>query len=141
MPPCWSGGRHDGRIAPCPDPARLAVAYRAWAVAHAGLYALMTAEPLPRDRLPPGLEAAAADPLLSAFGDEHVARAVWASAHGLVTLEAGRPLPARGRPRGRVGGHGRRVRPVRPLAQRGPLRMAEVAIRTSSRLATFAWIE
>ena len=77
-----------------PDPARLAAAYRAWAVAHAGLYALMTAEPLPRDRLPPGLEAAAADPLLSAFGDEHVARAVWASAHGLVTLElAGRFPP------------------------------------------------
>ena len=102
-------------------------------------------EPLPRDRLPPGLEAAAADPLLSAFGDEHVAarrgrrrtassRSSWPAAS------------ARRRPRCRVGGHGRRVRPVRPQsrdeqAQRGPLRIAEEAIRTSSRLATFAWIE
>ena len=76
-----------------PDPAQLAAAYRAWAVAHAELYALMTAEPLPLDRLPPGLEAAAADPLLSAFGDEHVARAPCASAHGLVTLELARRFP------------------------------------------------
>ena len=78
-----------------PDLARLAAAYRAWALAHGRLYKLTTDEPLPRDRLPPGLEATAAEPLLSVFGDEHVARAAWASAHGLVMLElAGRFPPA-----------------------------------------------
>ena len=71
------GGRRDGRIAPWAVPV-----YKA---AHAlpGPFALAAAA-----------VAAAADPLLSAFGDEHVARAVWASAHGLVTLElAGRFPP------------------------------------------------
>jgi AcrR family transcriptional regulator len=67
-------------------------AYRAWGLAHARLYRLMTERPLPRDRLPEGLEASAAAPLLAVLsGDENRARAVWASAHGLLALElAGR---------------------------------------------------
>ena len=51
------------------------------------LYLLMTERPLPRDRLPAGLEDAAAAPLLEITGDEHQARALWAAAHGLVALE------------------------------------------------------
>jgi AcrR family transcriptional regulator len=73
---------------------RLAVAYRGYALAHPHLYRLATGRPLPRERLPQGLEASAAAPLLEAAGDEHRARAVWAFAHGLVDLElAGRFPP------------------------------------------------
>ena len=54
----------------------------------------MTELPLPRDRLPDGLEARAAAPLVRAAGDEDRARALWAFAHGMVTLElAGRFPP------------------------------------------------
>jgi len=69
-------------------------AYRAWALEHPHLYALMTQRPLPRDRLPPGLEERGAAPLLAAVGgDEHRARAAWAAAHGLVSLELARRFP------------------------------------------------
>ncbi len=70
-------------------------AYRAWARAHPHLYRLMTHKALQRDRLPIGVEDAAAAPLVAAVGgDEHLARAAWALAHGLTSLElAGRFPP------------------------------------------------
>lgn len=69
----------------------LAGVYRSWALAHPHLYRLMNDRPLPRDRLPTGLEARAAEPVLAALGDPDRARAAWAAAHGLASLElAGR---------------------------------------------------
>ena len=66
----------------------VAVAYRAFGREHPHLYRLMTARPLPRDRLEPGVENAAARPLLDALdGDADAARAVWAFAHGMTILE------------------------------------------------------
>jgi AcrR family transcriptional regulator len=71
-----------------PDLGALARRYRAWALAHPGLYELGTRRQLARDRLPGGLEDWAAAPLVEAVGgDEHRARALWAAAHGLVDLE------------------------------------------------------
>jgi AcrR family transcriptional regulator len=49
--------------------ASLAAAYRTFALAHPHLYRLMTDQPLPRDRLPSGLEERTAAPLLHATGD------------------------------------------------------------------------
>jgi AcrR family transcriptional regulator len=82
-------------LAPARDLAALAAAYRSWALSHPQLYTLATNGPLHRDRLSPGVEAAAAAPVVAAVGGaEHGARAVWALAHGLVTLElAGRFPP------------------------------------------------
>jgi AcrR family transcriptional regulator len=82
-------------LAPARDLAALATAYRSWALSHPQLYAVATNGPLHRDRLSPGVEAAAAAPVVAAVGgDEHRARALWALAHGLVTLElAGRFPP------------------------------------------------
>lgn len=65
----------------------LARAYRAWALAHPHLYRLATGGPLPRERLPEGLEAWAAEPLVRAAGSEARARATWAFAHGMTILE------------------------------------------------------
>ena len=77
-----------------PGIAGLARAYRGWALAHPHLYTLTTGQPLPRDELPAGVEERAAAPVLAAVGDEHRARAVWAAAHGLASLElAGRFPP------------------------------------------------
>ena len=73
--------------------AALTGAYRAFALAHPDLYRLMTDQPLPRDRLPPGVEARAAAPLLRAADDQDLARAVWAFAHGMVQLELARRFP------------------------------------------------
>jgi AcrR family transcriptional regulator len=75
-----------------PSVAGVARAYRSWGLAHPSLYALMTARPLPRERLPAGLEDRAAAPVVDAFGgDPDRARAAWAAAHGLTSLElAGR---------------------------------------------------
>jgi AcrR family transcriptional regulator len=73
--------------------AALAGAYRAFALAHPHLYRLMTDQPLPRDHLPPGVEAHAATPLLRAAGNQDLARAVWAFAHGMVQLELARRFP------------------------------------------------
>ena len=79
------------------EPAARAIAgvYRAWALAHPHLYRLMTERPLPREELPAGLEARAAAPVLRAFGGEvDRARAGWAFAHGMTSLElAGRFPP------------------------------------------------
>lgn len=80
-----SAGPHLGSIAR---------AYRAWALAHPHLYRLMNDRPLPRDRLPSGLEARAAQPLFAALGDQDRARAAWAAAHGLVSLELAGRFPA-----------------------------------------------
>ncbi|MFJ8493698.1 TetR/AcrR family transcriptional regulator [Streptomyces sp. NPDC094038] len=66
----------------------LAGAYRAYALAHPHLYCLATERPLPRTLLPAGLEDRAALPLLRACGgDQDLARATWAFAHGMVVLE------------------------------------------------------
>jgi AcrR family transcriptional regulator len=67
----------------------LARAYRGWALAHPRLYELALGRP------PLPAAAGAASRLVAAMGaDEHTARALWALAHGLVTLElAGRFPP------------------------------------------------
>lgn len=65
----------------------LARVYRAWALAHPHLYRLATEGPLPREQLPEGLEAWAAEPVLRAAGSESRARATWAFAHGMTILE------------------------------------------------------
>ncbi|HEY7432236.1 MAG TPA: TetR/AcrR family transcriptional regulator [Streptosporangiaceae bacterium] len=68
--------------------AAIARAYRAYALAHPHLYRLMNYQPLRRDLLPAGLEAAAAQPLAEAAGHDGArARAMWAFAHGMVSLE------------------------------------------------------
>jgi len=70
----------------------IAAAYRSWALEHPHLYALMNDQPLPRSELPEGLEERAVLPLLDAVGGNmDRARAAWAFAHGMVSLElAGR---------------------------------------------------
>jgi AcrR family transcriptional regulator len=68
--------------------AELGRVYRRWALAHPHLYRLVTGGPLPRDRLPEGLEAWAAEPVVIAVGgDPDRARAAWAFAHGMAILE------------------------------------------------------
>jgi AcrR family transcriptional regulator len=71
----------------------LARAYRAWALAHPDLYRLATEGELPRDRMPDGLEAWTAAPLVEVAGGEHRARAIWAFAHGMTILELDRRFP------------------------------------------------
>jgi len=69
----------------------IAAHHRAFAHAHPALYELMTDSPLDRSRLPEGLEAQTAAPLFAALPDRDLARAAWAAAHGMVSLElAGR---------------------------------------------------
>jgi AcrR family transcriptional regulator len=66
----------------------LARVYRRWALAHPHLYRLVTGGPLPRERLPDGLEAWTAEPVvLAAGGHPDLARATWAFAHGMTILE------------------------------------------------------
>jgi AcrR family transcriptional regulator len=66
----------------------IGTAYRAYAVAHPHLYRLMNYRPLRRDLLPEGLEDRASGPLVEAVGrDPDRARALWAFAHGMVSLE------------------------------------------------------
>lgn len=91
-----TAGVFDAAVRDAPEPlAPLAAAYRAWALEHPHLYRLMTHKPLRRDRLPAGVEDAAAAPVVSAAGgDPDLARAAWALAHGLTSLElAGRFPP------------------------------------------------
>ena len=78
------------------DPvAAIAGAYRTWAMDHPHLYRLMTDQPLPRDDLPPGAEQRALVPTLEAFaGDRDRARAAWAFAHGMITLELADRFPS-----------------------------------------------
>ena len=65
----------------------LAVTYRRYANAHPHLYRLLTVGALPRERLRPGVEARAAQPVIDAAGDPDRARALWAFAHGMAILE------------------------------------------------------
>jgi AcrR family transcriptional regulator len=67
--------------------AALARSYRSWALAHPHLYRLATEGELPRERLPAGLEAWSAEPVVRVAGGEHRARATWAFAHGMTILE------------------------------------------------------
>ena len=78
------------------DPiAEIARAYRRWALDHPHLYTLMNDQRLPRDQLPEGVEQRAVVSLLEAFaGDTDRARAAWAFAHGMVTLELAHRFPA-----------------------------------------------
>jgi len=79
------------------DPvAAFVTAYRAFAAAHPHLYRLMTGGPLPRERLPPGLEARTAAPLLQATGSPARARAAWAFIHGMIILELDERFPSDG---------------------------------------------
>lgn len=71
-------------------------AYRAFAAAHPHVYRLMTERPLARERMPPGLEARAAAPLLRAVGTPARARAAWAFLHGMTMLELDGRFPADG---------------------------------------------
>jgi AcrR family transcriptional regulator len=77
------------------DPlASLTAAYRNFAHRQPHLYRLMTERPLRRDLLAPGVEEAAALPLLNATGgDLERARAFWAFAHGMVILELNQRFP------------------------------------------------
>jgi AcrR family transcriptional regulator len=78
------------------DPlAALAAAYRQWALDHPHLYRLSTDRPLPRERLAPGVEERPAAVVVAACrGDVDAARAAFAFAHGMVSLEiAGRFPP------------------------------------------------
>ncbi|MEY9927128.1 AcrR family transcriptional regulator [Catenulispora sp. GP43] len=79
----------EAAIADADNPlAALAKTYREYAVAHPHLYRLMNYRPLRRDLLPEGLEERAALPLLKVIGDDAArARALWAFAHGMVSLE------------------------------------------------------
>jgi AcrR family transcriptional regulator len=74
--------------------AALGAAYRDYARAHPHIYRLMTDRPLPRERLPVGLEYRSAAPLAQAMGSVAGARAAWALAHGLVMLEINGRFPA-----------------------------------------------
>lgn len=66
---------------------RLLAAYRRAALAEPQLYRLATAGPLPRAELTPGVEAAAGEPFFAVTGDPARAQALWAFAHGMVSLE------------------------------------------------------
>ncbi|MFI6056685.1 TetR/AcrR family transcriptional regulator [Streptomyces sp. NPDC051286] len=66
----------------------LARAYRRHALANPHLYRITHSRPLARAALPEGLEDRAATPLANAVhGDIHIARSLWAFAHGMVVLE------------------------------------------------------
>jgi AcrR family transcriptional regulator len=71
----------------------LAAAYRQFALDHPHLYRLMNTGPLPRERLPPGLEDRTTAPLLRVAGARARARAIWAFAHGMVMLELDHRFP------------------------------------------------
>jgi AcrR family transcriptional regulator len=74
--------------------AALATTYRQFALDHPHLYRLIHNRPLPRQALPAGLEERTAMPVARALGgDEHLARAAWAFAHGMVILELNHRFP------------------------------------------------
>jgi AcrR family transcriptional regulator len=77
------------------DPlAALGVAYRGFAHRHPHLYRLMTERELDRANLAPGVEARAALPLVQELGgDEDLARAAFAFAHGMTILELNNRFP------------------------------------------------
>lgn len=70
-------------------------ALRSWALAHPHLYRLMADRPLPAQSLAPGVEARPGEPLMRAFhGNADLARAAWAFAHGMASLEIAGRFPA-----------------------------------------------
>jgi AcrR family transcriptional regulator len=71
----------------------LGAAYRRYALSNPELYRLMTSGPLPRERLPEGLEARAALPMQKALPDPHLARAAAGLVHGLVSFEIAERYP------------------------------------------------
>lgn len=76
------------------DAPGIVTAYRHFALAHPGIYALATAGRLDRDRIAPGVEEWSAAPLVELVGgDEHRARLLWAAMHGLVALELADRFP------------------------------------------------
>jgi len=77
-------------------------AYRAFAVAHPPVYRLMTERPLPRERLPPGLETRT----LVADGCSSATRSDRAGSRSWVTMGCDSSCSA-GRRRPRSGGGGR----------------------------------
>jgi AcrR family transcriptional regulator len=83
----------DGLEAAGPDLHAIGAAYRAFALANPELYRLITAGPLPREKLPDGLEARVSLPLHKVVSDPHMARAVTAFAHGMVSLEIAQRFP------------------------------------------------
>ena len=89
----WGQTMHDAMAALPARAARvrrlrvLAKTYRDWAIAHPHLYRMATGGELRRELLPDGLEAWAAEPVVTVAGGEHRARATWAFAHGMTILE------------------------------------------------------
>lgn len=76
-----------------PIPA-MARAYRTYARRHPHLYRLMNDRSLNRRLIAPGSEDRAAAPLIhAAGGDQDLARAVWAFAHGMTILELNDRFP------------------------------------------------
>jgi AcrR family transcriptional regulator len=72
----------------------LLAAYRRFGLAHPNLYRLVTEADVPRSELTPGLEDWAGEPFYRATGDPYRAQALWAFAHGTISLEIdGRFLP------------------------------------------------
>jgi len=71
----------------------IGLAYRTFAVANPELYRLMTSAPLPREKLPEGLEARILLPVHKVISDPHLARAALAFAHGMVSLELSQRFP------------------------------------------------
>jgi AcrR family transcriptional regulator len=63
------------------------------AIGLAELYRLITAAPLPREKLPEGLEARILMPVHKVISDPHLARAALAFAHGMVSLEIAQRFP------------------------------------------------
>ena len=72
----------------------IANAYRRWAHEHRHLYALMNSGPIPRDRIPDEVSERPVAAVLDAFGgNRELARAAWAFAHGMITLELADRFP------------------------------------------------
>jgi AcrR family transcriptional regulator len=70
-------------------------AYRTYAKAHPHLYRLINDRSLNRKLLRPGVEGRAAAPVVQAAGgDQDLARAIWAFAHGMTILELNDRFPA-----------------------------------------------
>jgi AcrR family transcriptional regulator len=62
-------------------------AYRRYSLAHPHLYRLATGSDFRRDLLTPAVEQWAGEPFYLAVGDPYRAQALWAFAHGAVSLE------------------------------------------------------
>lgn len=67
--------------------AAVAATYRAYGRTHPNLYRLVTGPTFPRAELSAGVEDWAGEPFLLATGDAHRGQALWAWAHGMVSLE------------------------------------------------------